>query len=193
MQGSVATFVTSGRVHAAGAAALGCVLLLARPWLVVVLPVRDEAVLLGVFAVVLAVGAWWPIPAPGRSARTTVPPALALGLGIAVFTGGWLLAVAMPPVLASAEVVLLNAVAAVAEEALFRRLLFAVTAEQLGPTGAVVVTAAVFALAHVPVWGWDTVPLNVAAGLVLSWQRAVTGRWSVPALTHVAANVLALS
>jgi len=34
--------------------------------------------------------------------------------------------------------------------------------------------------------------LTMAAGLVLSWQRAATGRWSAPAATHVLANTLAL-
>ncbi len=42
------------------------------------------------------------------------------------------------------------------------------------------------------VWGWWVLPLDLAAGLILSWQRAATGRWAVPAATHVLANTLAL-
>ncbi len=57
---------------------------------------------------------------------------------------------------------------------------------------AVVGTAAAFAVVHVTVWGWWVLPLDLAAGLLLSWQRAATGRWSVPAATHVLANSLAL-
>ena len=188
----VAAITLPGRLYAVLAAALGCSLLLGRPWLVT-LPVKDGAALLGVFAVVLAVGACWPIPQAERPSRAAVPAPAVLVFGIAVFTGGWLLAVGMPPAIASADILLLNAVAAIAEEALFRRLLFTVTAQRLGLTWAVAVTAVVFALVHVTVWGWATVPLNLAAGLVLGWQRAVSGRWSVPALTHVAANVMALS
>jgi membrane protease YdiL (CAAX protease family) len=50
----------------------------------------------------------------------------------------------------------------------------------------------VFAAVHVTVWGWAVLPLDLAAGLVLGWQRWASGGWSVPAATHVAANVLAV-
>ena len=86
----------------------------------------------------------------------------------------------------------LNALAAVAEEAFFRRYLYGLVAERHGAAVAVAVTAGAFALVHVTVWGWWVLPLDVAAGLILSWQRAATGRWSVPAVTHVLANTLAL-
>jgi hypothetical protein len=33
-------------------------------------------------------------------------------------------------------------------------------------------------------------PIDLAAGLVLSWQRWASGSWRVPAVTHVLANVL---
>ncbi|MDQ4091048.1 MAG: CPBP family intramembrane metalloprotease, partial [Actinomycetota bacterium] len=86
----------------------------------------------------------------------------------------------------------LNALAAVAEEAFFRRYLYGLVDERWGSTAAVLVTAGAFALVHVTVWGLWVLPLDLAAGLVLSWQRAATGRWSVPAATHVVANSLAL-
>ena len=86
----------------------------------------------------------------------------------------------------------LNALAAVAEEAFFRRYLYGLVVDAHGPVVAVAVTAGAFALVHVTVWGWWVLPLDLAAGLVLSWQRAATGRWSVPAATHVLANTLAL-
>ena len=91
-----------------------------------------------------------------------------------------------------AVAIALNALAAVAEEAFFRRYLYGLMATWSGPGVAVVATAAVFAVVHVTVWGWWVLPLDLAAGLVLSWQRAATGRWSVPAATHVLANTLAL-
>jgi membrane protease YdiL (CAAX protease family) len=56
----------------------------------------------------------------------------------------------------------------------------------------VVGSAVCFAAVHVTVWGVAVLPLDLAAGLILGWQRAATGRWSVPAITHVAANVLAV-
>jgi membrane protease YdiL (CAAX protease family) len=33
-------------------------------------------------------------------------------------------------------------------------------------------------------------PLDLAAGLLLGWQRQATGSWAVPAATHVVANLL---
>lgn len=171
-------------------AAAGCAALLARPSL---LPDgRDPtARLVWLFLVLGLVGALWPTgdrdrPAPARVA------ALALGLGSFAFvvgrfaTGG--LAAAHPWFVRS---VVLNALAAVAEEAFFRRLVYDLLA-RFGPGPAVAGSAALFAVAHVTIWGLWVLPLDLAAGLLLSWQRSVTGRWSVPACTHVLANALAL-
>lgn len=115
-----------------------------------------------------------------------------LGVGTVAFVLGR--AVVEVPVRPSglAVAVGLNALAAVAEEAFFRRYLYGLVAERCGAAVAVAVTAGAFAVVHVTVWGWWVLPLDLAAGLVLSWQRAATGRWSVPAATHVLANTLAL-
>jgi membrane protease YdiL (CAAX protease family) len=42
----------------------------------------------------------------------------------------------------------------------------------------------------VTVYGWWVLPIDIAAGLVLAWQRWATGSWKVPAVTHVLANLL---
>jgi hypothetical protein len=34
-------------------------------------------------------------------------------------------------------------------------------------------------------------PVDLGAGLLLGWQRWATGTWTVPAVTHAAANALA--
>jgi membrane protease YdiL (CAAX protease family) len=47
-------------------------------------------------------------------------------------------------------------------------------------------------LIHVPAYGWPAFPVDLGAGLLFSWQRLSTGRWSVPAATHAAANLLAV-
>ena len=57
---------------------------------------------------------------------------------------------------------------------------------------AVTASALVFALVHVPLYGIAVLPVDLGAGLLFSWQRAATGRWSVPAATHAAANLLAV-
>jgi len=87
--------------------------------------------------------------------------------------------------------VALDLLAAVAEEALFRRVLF-VWLLRWGVPVAVAGSALVFALVHVPLYGIAVLPVDLGAGLLFSWQRAATGRWSVPAATHAAANLLAV-
>lgn len=84
-----------------------------------------------------------------------------------------------------------GAIAAVSEEALFRRLGYA-WLSRLGPGVAVAVTAGAFALVHVPAYGWAAVPIDLGAGVLLGWQRWATGGWSSPTVTHVAANLLSL-
>jgi membrane protease YdiL (CAAX protease family) len=76
-----------------------------------------------------------------------------------------------------------------AEEVFFRRFVYAV----LRPGGAALAvggSSVLFAAALVTVYGWWVLPLDLAAGLILSWQRWASGTWSIPAVTHVAANLL---
>ena len=51
-------------------------------------------------------------------------------------------------------------------------------------------SALLFAAVHVTVYGLWVLPLDLAAGLLLGWQRQVTGSWAVPAVTHALANLL---
>ena len=184
-------------------AVAGVVALLARPWF---LPAGVAVEWRVAFFVVLgATGLAWRrnssasprAPETRRSgaenhaAGWTLSLAV-LGVGVVAFALGR--AVVEVPVRPNglALAVALNALAAVAEEAFFRRYLYGLVVERHGTAVAVIVTAGAFALVHVTVWGWWVLPLDLAAGLVLSWQRAATGRWSVPAATHVVANTLAL-
>jgi membrane protease YdiL (CAAX protease family) len=83
-------------------------------------------------------------------------------------------------------------VAAVAEEALFRRVLYD-RLLRIGVVGAVVGSAVVFALVHLPAYGVAAMPVDLGAALLLSWQRYASGRWTVPAVTHAVANLLAVT
>ena len=183
-------------------AVAGVVALLARPWF---LPAGVAVEWRVAFFVALgATGLAWrnrsaylKAPNTARSGPRNDPAGwtlslAVLGVGAVAFTLGR--AVVDVPVRPSglAVAIGLNALAAVAEEAFFRRYLYGLVIERYGPAVAVAVTAGAFALVHVTVWGWWVLPLDLAAGLVLSWQRAATGRWSVPAATHVLANTLAL-
>ena len=82
--------------------------------------------------------------------------------------------------------------AAVAEEALFRRVLYD-RLLRFGVVVAVVGSAGVFALVHLPAYGLAAMPVDLGAALLLSWQRYASGRWTVPAVTHAVANLLAVT
>jgi membrane protease YdiL (CAAX protease family) len=190
---SVLTVVVARRPTPAlwwAAAVAGVVALLARPWF---LPAGVAVEWRVAFFVGLgAAGVAWPwvrrAPAAGWLVSLGV---LAAGAG-AFALGRAVVEVPLRVGSGLAVAVALNALAAVDEEAFFRRSLYGLVEGRWGPVVAVVVTAGAFALVHVTVWGLWVLPLDLAAGLVLSWQRAATGRWSVPAATHVVANTLAL-
>ena len=82
-------------------------------------------------------------------------------------------------------------VAAVAEEVFFRRLVYGWLASSWGAVVAICGSAVAFAAIHVPVYGFAVLPIDTAAGLLLGWQRWMTGGWSASGLTHVAANLIA--
>jgi uncharacterized protein len=83
----------------------------------------------------------------------------------------------------------LSLLAAVAEEALFRRLAYA-RLERFGAVVAVVGSAVLFGLVHVPAYGLSALPVDVGAGLLFGWQRWASGTWTFPAATHAFANAL---
>jgi len=172
--------------------AAGCALLAARPALV---PGRGDptAVLVGIFVVLLAAGGLWPLTQPtGRTAPRAAGLMAAgpvLAVGLAAFGVGRLVSHGAAPLPFTGTVVALNTLAAVAEEAFFRRLVYGTLAHH-GPVLAGLGSAVLFAAVHVTVYGAWVLPLDLAAGLVLSWQRWATGSWTVPAVTHAVANLL---
>ena len=89
----------------------------------------------------------------------------------------------------SAAALPLSLLAAVAEEALFHRLAYA-RLERFGAVVAVLGSALLFGLVHVPAYGLAALPVDVGAGLVFGWQRWASGTWTVPAATHAFANTL---
>jgi len=114
--------------------------------------------------------------------------AAAVGLGVSAFA---LVAVAarVPALPFAALPAAASLLAAVAEEAFFRRTLYG-WLERWGPVLAIGVTAVLFAAVHLPLYGVGALPLNLAAGVLLGWQRWATGSWTAPAATHAFANLL---
>ena len=80
------------------------------------------------------------------------------------------------------------ATVAVSEEAFLRGALFAVLQRLAGDTPAVIVGAVAFAALHVPLYGWQVLPLDFAVGLLLGTLRVITGSWASPAVAHVVAD-----
>jgi membrane protease YdiL (CAAX protease family) len=174
--------------------AAGCAVLTGRPLLPVAAGGAGPApVLTSLFLALLAVSVLWPVPGgdrPVASRGAPVLPVLAVGIG-AFVAGRVLLAGSSPPAPATALVIGLNTLAAVAEEAFFRRLVYG-TLLAGGPALAVGGSALLFAAVHVSVYGLWVLPIDLAAGLLFGWQRRATGSWAVPAVTHAVANLLVI-
>jgi hypothetical protein len=177
-----------GRTAPAGVVALvGCVALLLRTR-ILALPAGPRALVLAAMLATIAVAALVvPVPASVAHAR---PWAVLVVGAAAVLLAAAAAAPAVPAPLGPWALPL-ALLAAVAEEALFRRALYG-WLEPHGPAIAVALTAAAFAVLHVPSYGVAALPVDLGAGLLLSWQRWASGTWTVPAATHGLANILAV-
>jgi hypothetical protein len=129
-----------------------------------------------------------PVPLRGERRHGVGGWLAVTAIGIGAFAAARLLQ--SPSILAGAPAsVMPTAIAGVAEEAFFRRLLYGWLIG-FGAVPAAAGTALAFAVIHVPAYGPGVLPVDVAAGLLLAWQRWATGKWSSPAVTHVVANLL---
>lgn len=124
-------------------------------------------------------------------AAAPIAPSIALSIGIAALLATRLFPGTVLPLRGGAVLVTLGLLAAVAEEAFFRQFVYSRVAQRSVPL-AVVASAVLFGLLHLPSYGWAAFPLDLGAGFLLSWQRWASGRWEVPAATHAAANLLAM-
>jgi membrane protease YdiL (CAAX protease family) len=139
-----------------------------------------------IYALVAAASLAAPI-GPREDRRLSPAGALALGVGamaLATFLSGPAIPVRLGP-----QALALNSLAAVSEEAFFRRFLYGRLAT-FGAVAAVAATALLFAMVHLPAYGVAAFWVDLGAGLLLSWQRWASGTWTVPAATHLAANLL---
>jgi membrane protease YdiL (CAAX protease family) len=170
---------------AVGAIAAGILVLLLRR---VVLGTPQQApVLLQVYAVLGLIA--FVIPLPGGVRRIAWPVVIAVGLS--AFVAATLMT-RIPAALPHGPAVLIfGSIAALGEEAFFRRLVYGVLAHR-GAAIAVVGSAALFALVHVPLYGPAAFWVDLGAGLILGWQRWASGSWVPAGVTHVAANLLAV-
>jgi hypothetical protein len=163
----------------------GCILLAARRALLIATS-HPIAVLMILFATLLAVAVAWP-EVRREPARLSIPLILMLGGGALAL--GRLLGGGHAPASPTVRLIAANTLAAIAEEAWFRRFCYDVLLEA-GPLWAIGGSAILFALVHLGVYGAWVLPLDLAVGLLLGWQRWASGSWHAPAVTHVLANLL---
>ncbi len=170
----------------AGVTAAGLALLLVRPLLV-----GSPSAGIAFAAISVAIGAAslsQPMPSSGARRLHT---AVVLTVGVLAVFVATRAAGPRIPIPIGPDALVLNTLAAVSEEAFFRRFLFG---RLLLFGGAVAIggSALAFALVHVPAYGVAALWVDLGAGLLLSWQRWASGGWAAPAATHVAANLLAV-
>jgi membrane protease YdiL (CAAX protease family) len=83
----------------------------------------------------------------------------------------------------------LVAVVAASEELVLRGVLFSALRSRHGDAAAVAVTAALFAVIHLPLYGLGALPIDLCAGLFLGALRVASGAVTAPVVAHVLADV----
>jgi membrane protease YdiL (CAAX protease family) len=80
-------------------------------------------------------------------------------------------------------------VVAAAEELVLRGVLFDAVRSHLGEVMAVAVTALLFAIIHLPLYGAGAVPIDLCVGVFLGCLRVGTGGVTAPLVAHVLADL----
>jgi membrane protease YdiL (CAAX protease family) len=164
----------------------GAVVLLARPF---VGGLPSARVLL--FAFAYATIGLAAIAVPATRQRPRLAPPIVLGLGLVSIALSAVSAGTPVPAPWTSAALPLSLLAAFAEEALFRRVLYSRLIRH-GAVVAIGLSAVMFGLVHLPAYGTAALPVDLGAGLLFGWQRWASGSWTVPAVTHGAANLLAV-
>ena len=141
---------------------------------------------LGLLGVGLA-GGWRMVPERRSSVVVGIAGgAILVGTGArdAVGPAPWL-----APATAFAPWAAVTILVATAEEIVLRGALFDALDVSLGTVAAVLVTSVVFALMHVPLYGWHVVPLDLGVGLWLAGLRLATGGIAAPPFAHAIADL----
>lgn len=146
-----------------------------------------------VFGFVLVGIAW----AGGLRPSAIRPEAIGIGLGGAVVLVGLAIGASrlaglplrVVPQTDFASWALITILVASAEELILRGILFDAIGEAAGIAAAVVVTSLVFALIHVPLYGWHVVPLDIGVGVFLAGLRLASGSVAAPAIAHIMADL----
>ena len=166
--------------------AAGSVVLLARPFVGVA---PDARVLL--FATAYLVLAATSLAVPIADEPPRFASSFILAVGVASIVLASTIAGPSVPTPHASLALPLSLLAAVAEEALFRRVAYARLA-RFGALVAVAGSAILFGVIHLPAYGMAALPVDLGAGVLFGWQRWASGTWLVPAGTHAFANAVAI-
>ena len=171
-------------------------LAVAARWAATATDLADGVVVGASFGFVLAVAAvlagWRPTRPDGRQLASEAAAGLAGGtalLAVALATrwpGPWLPFDPAPSFVPWAAVTVL---VATAEEVVLRGALFRALADGAGWVAALLGTSVLFAMIHVPLYGWHVVPLDLGVGVFLGGLRLLTGGTVAPAVAHVVADL----
>ena len=133
------------------------------------------------------------LPSPGGGGKSGV-----LGTGQALVAGLMVGAILLAPVVTGPlsgrslgafwSWAAIAALIATLEEMSIRGVLYRRWAEETGSLAAILIGAAVFALIHLPRYGFAAMPLDAAVGLALGGLRALTGRVLPCAVAHTVAD-----
>lgn len=185
--------VPAGRTQVLSAAgtlllvSVGTAALVLRTHLAVLPPPERVVALTAVFGAVLTAS----LLVPAAPSRRRLPTGVVLLTGLVALAGAALAAGRPVPIPFGPWALPLALLAAVAEEALFRRAAYGAL-EPAGPAVAIGVTSLLFAFMHIPLYGVAAFPVDLGAGLLFGWQRWASGNWHAPAATHAAANLFAV-
>jgi membrane protease YdiL (CAAX protease family) len=147
------------------------------------------AILVGAVAVA---GGWRPAMPRARALAVGVAGAAVLCAAPAwLRLGGHSLVLGPPPLALLPGWAALTVLISIAEEALLRGALMDAVIPWAGDLAAVAVAAVAFALLHVPLYGWQAVPLDLAVGVWLGGLRLATGGVAAPATAHALADLAA--
>src|SRR5262249_17378499 len=163
---------------------LGSILLALRPLSGVTADTR--VVLFGATYLTIGLAS---IAVPVGRDRSHLSPLVALGSGVGALLLASRVGGPFVPSPWSMAALPLSVLAAVAEEALFRRVAYA-RLERFGAAVAIVGLALLFGLVHLPAYGIAALPIDVGAGLLFGWQRWASGAWTIPAATHALADAI---
>lgn len=150
----------------------------------------------GLVALWLFVNRGGPTGRGGRTVWVGAAAGVSIGLGlvaltvIGAFLGGAPLVTGLSrPAAAFLPWALITIVVAAGEEGILRGALFDRLRAAGGVLPAVLVTTVVFAIMHVPLYGWHVVPLDLAVGLCLAGLRLATRTIIAPVAAHAVADL----